>query len=591
MSYYQDDDYLAYEDEVGNYYYLCRWFEVIRTEKKLETGSDTVFLKCITKSGEKEYSIPSQDMANSQFHKHLMNFGLMISNGDRETVDTILNYAYYSKEYAPYIQTYDSLGFFTSGEETMFLGNSIINVYDKTVKYEGYSYISPDKVLKKGSLKEWVKGVRKLTERTEIALALAIGSSAPITYRLHMLGLFKETPIFAFIGRSSTGKTSMLKLMASIWGSPNNGEGVIDLINNTKNYFYESLTKRHGFPLFIDETSSAIDEKFTDIIYNVSLGKGRGRLKSSGEMKSTGTGSTTLVYTGETSLFDQTNRNQGLYARLIELENKWLPEDPQVTKLLYDTVMNNYGMAWKRLLYELMAIDDATFEAMYKDTKEKISAKLTYTDQFTDRIIARLAIIGVSLSTCNKCWNLVIDEDAVLDMLLANCESIINPDVGIPDYLDKIWNQIVQANGKFANAVEGRSAPSTIWGKYSYFDGKPCIWIQEQKMLEFAKYSGIPDFKSLHSNLADKGFLIRDKSGHYILRRKLGSAVACKCYGVYLPETTEENSEAQDVEEVAQSGLKLISASKPKRKFGNKASESQSEADSEEGIEIEEKVV
>jgi len=178
MSYYQDDDYLAYEDEVGNYYYLCRWFEVIRTEKKLETGSDTVFLKCITKSGEKEYSIPSQDMANSQFHKHLMNFGLMISNGDRETVDTILNYAYYSKEYAPYIQTYDSLGFFTSGEETMFLGNSIINVYDKTVKYEGYSYISPDKVLKKGSLKEWVKGVRKLTERTEIALALAIGISA-----------------------------------------------------------------------------------------------------------------------------------------------------------------------------------------------------------------------------------------------------------------------------------------------------------------------------------------------------------------------------------------------------------------------------
>ena len=30
--------------------------------------------------------------------------------------------------------------------------------------------------------------------------------------------------------------------------------------------------------------------------------------------------------------------------------------------------------------------------------------------------------------------------------------------------------------------------------------GKPCIWIQEQKMLEFSKYAGIPDFKSLHSN-------------------------------------------------------------------------------------------
>lgn len=54
--------------------------------------------------------------------------------------------------------------------------------------------------------------------RPTVALALAIGASAAVIPLLKEAGVFSETPIFALIGRSSSYKTTMLKMMAGIYG-------------------------------------------------------------------------------------------------------------------------------------------------------------------------------------------------------------------------------------------------------------------------------------------------------------------------------------------------------------------------------------
>ena len=60
-------------------------------------------------------------------------------------------------------------------------------------------------------------------------------------------------------------------------------------------------------------------------------------------------------------------------------------------------------------------------------------------------------------------------------------------------------------------------------------------------MEEMAKSAGIQSLKDIQKELADRGFLVRDKSNHYRFDKNFENGFDKKCYGVYLNSSMQPN--------------------------------------------------
>ena len=133
------------------------------------------------------------------------------------------------------------LGFQTlkTGEE-IFLLDRPVGLTDP-VRAESRYHI-PEVLEPRGTLDDWLALMEKeVIGKPKMELALAVGCVAPVAHLLRKARIIQDLPIIAFIGHSSTGKSASLRVGASCWGLPLEGEGIIDNLNSTENAFYASL--------------------------------------------------------------------------------------------------------------------------------------------------------------------------------------------------------------------------------------------------------------------------------------------------------------------------------------------------------------
>ena len=119
-------------------------------------------------------------------------------------------------------------------------------------------------------------------------------------------------------GESTTGKTTMLKLAASVWGSTNISEdGIIQTWNTTKNALINSMCGFNGITLCYDELGAS-DSDISNLIYLLSNGVNKKRMYSEKSKKF----SVNICSSGEIPLktIDEVN---GTDARLLEFRVQW----------------------------------------------------------------------------------------------------------------------------------------------------------------------------------------------------------------------------------------------------------------------------
>ena len=170
---------------------------------------------------------------------------------------------------------------------------------------------------------------------TYLELALALSVTALVACTLKAKNLLSDLPIWALIGKSSTGKTTALRLMASIWGSPEDFSGMIYDLHATQNAIYALMEQNQGLPILIDETSGVPEWDFSKFLYHLPKGHDKVRCQTNGMLQQTKLFSGAVIFTGEKSLFDQSNKNDGLYARLIEFELPWTDSARHAEELEY----------------------------------------------------------------------------------------------------------------------------------------------------------------------------------------------------------------------------------------------------------------
>ena len=168
-------------------------------------------------------------------------------------------------------------------------------------------------------------------------------------------------PIFKFLGQrgamlnvihpnSGTGKTTILHMANSIWGSP---DGLCCVKEDTLNAKILRLGMYNNLPYTVDEMTNMEHKEFSALVYNITQGRGKDRVKaSSNELRHNATSWQTMALCSSNASFYEKmgvakSSPDGELMRLVEYKIDYTDTlDPFVAKDMFDhQLMDNHGHA------------------------------------------------------------------------------------------------------------------------------------------------------------------------------------------------------------------------------------------------------
>lgn len=167
-----------------------------------------------------------------------------------------------------------------------------------------------------GSLKDWQNNIGKLCQGNSIAIfSVGMSLAAPL---LSCTGF--ENGAFHLVGLSSLGKTTLLQIAASVYGSSNYLRSWV----STSNGLAAVSSEHNDMLLPLDEIGMARPEDVDVAIYQIMNGSGKLRATISGDLAPTDSWRTLVLSTGEvwiSELLEQIGKplKAGQQTRLVEI--------------------------------------------------------------------------------------------------------------------------------------------------------------------------------------------------------------------------------------------------------------------------------
>lgn len=186
-----------------------------------------------------------------------------------------------------------------------------------------------------GTADSWLSEVFERVKEHPKALLMVLGAFASV-----ILSDLKLSPfIIDLSGPTSRGKTSALKVAASVWGNSH----LVSEWNLTKVAAERKAAFLNSFPLLLDDTMKADEKHLKAFVYNFSGGRSRGRGSVTGSQVEY-TWNNLMLSTGETSLTDYAMQAGGAAARVLPITG--LPfEDVEYEFFneLYEAIEEHHG--------------------------------------------------------------------------------------------------------------------------------------------------------------------------------------------------------------------------------------------------------
>lgn len=245
-----------------------------------------------------------------------------------------------------------------------------------------YSALAPA-----GTVAAHVEALRTpMTASPECALAVYAAMAAPL---LHLL---KQGNFAVHLcGDSSRGKTSMLRVAASVFGDPRNPSWVASW-NTTSAGLEQRASQLCDLPQIYDEVGVVGIEQAQDAVYTLVNGEGRLRSTKELRMRETLRWRTVVLSTGERELADATSAAVGAQARVINVEVHGFGE---LGAIEVDAAVAgccaHYGAVGRDWLEWLVSLDEsdlAELRMLFERFKRDLSA---IADRNGDRLGSRIA--------------------------------------------------------------------------------------------------------------------------------------------------------------------------------------------------------
>ncbi len=219
-----------------------------------------------------------------------------------------------------------------------------------------------------------------------------------------LAGYFHKTLLLSLSGKSSRGKTTISKLLVSLFAEPEN-EKLSTNFNVTLNKMTERLNGINGAAVIIDDLSlanPAIKRDIDGMIYVLESGKEKERIKTKNFNREPAKWASTIIFSAEEPLLALCDpEKEGGVGRLMELNIS--PEDlfssADEANSITDLSHKHYGLLADRFVSELIKsnkLNDLT--NLYE--QEKIQVRKDYTGP-----MARMAENVALITLCGKLLN------------------------------------------------------------------------------------------------------------------------------------------------------------------------------------------
>ena len=205
-----------------------------------------------------------------------------------------------------------------------------------------------------GEEAKWLELIDHLREYPIALLAIYASLAAPLVGFLGIPGFVVDVS-----GETSGGKTTVLRLAASVWGRPSDSyPSAMYSWDSTVVWVERTAGFLHSLPLILDETKRAKHPRTVrDVIYTFCHGQGRGRGSLDGT-RSTPSWQSILISSGE-GMATSFSEDAGTRARVVSLTGKPLGVDAAkgapLAELVRDVVQENFGHIGRKFIHYLVA--------------------------------------------------------------------------------------------------------------------------------------------------------------------------------------------------------------------------------------------
>lgn len=365
----------------------------------------------------------------------------------------------------------------------------------------------------KGTFKGWWQMyLDEVKGNLLLELAVVFGVSSLVTAYLkakHEVE-FAGT-IFSFVGNSSSGKSTSGALSASVAGNVDKGSNTLmKSLNGTRNGIESYLNDNHGVPIVLDELSSSSFQDSTGLLYSIAEGLGRQRSDINGKAKGIRHWGTSIIVTGEHSIFKDSAKNDGLRVRTIEI-NEHFTKSAENADAIKKATLTNYGHVMP-LVAEYLLNREAEVIQWFRTEHQWFKTQLENETSNTGiRMFKRYATITTSALILERVIATPIDLDAVRDYLINyHLDSVSERDLS-SKALETITQFVAQNRGKFS---ENNKLSNMIenYGLIELKDDHIQVKILKdvfKRMLEENQYQ---DEQNVVNSLRDKGHIQSDRN-------------------------------------------------------------------------------
>jgi hypothetical protein len=239
----------------------------------------------------------------------------------------------------------------------------------------------------------------------------------------HAFAIFSAfgSPILKFLGvkggiinlinnRSGTGKSTILQVMNSVWGHP---DELMLQWRDTLNVKLHRMAIMNNLPLGVDEITKMSGDDFSDLAYSVTQGAPRRRMKASAneERAAQGYWATTMVCTSNASMTDKLealkSTSEGELMRLMQYKIEPTGNlDPQEAKRIFSKLHSNYGLAGQpyaqflvqnleEVIEQTMKVQNRFDAAVGIETRERFWSAMAASNIFGGMIAKRLGLHNI----------------------------------------------------------------------------------------------------------------------------------------------------------------------------------------------------
>lgn len=436
----------------------------------------------------------------------------------------LIKYLIRSSEKVPCITRYNSVGWFGYGDCYLFRTNKVICEDNAIV--DGFQYsgsMKLDNLISEKNFEDYLSGLNDLLITEGSMFAVVAGLSSVLLSYLKLY-ISMENILIHIYGDSSRGKSTFLKLAASMWGEPNSPP-LVNEWNSTTNAIYSTLANNMGITVGFDEASCS-NADFSTLIYNISHGRDKAKCNKDSTLRAEREWSTTVISNAEESLLDKTKKNNGIRARCLEFENLAITTDSDHAEFINSFIMQNFGIMGEIFVEYLYSKKNKIVLNDYKICKRFFSKKLEHDKcSITDRVIKSYAVL-LQTAIYSKRIGLQIDLHSIIKVLVDQ-HTYLCDETKTSEYLyNAICDYILTHKHLFpeeSHMYEGSPCEGVI--------SKTSVLISHKTLEKIIFANKFTDMKLAVKWLCKDGFLKKQAGKYY--RMKTINKVPVKCYEIF----------------------------------------------------------